>query len=99
MWDWLFNTLWGWWGVTGLIVIGAGVIAFLIPQLRGPMIGLIGAALAITAAYSKGRRDQLERERQRKERVIKRKQEEYHAVDKRPDTDKTVEDRLRDGTF
>lgn len=99
IWEWMFNSLWGWVGVTGLIVAAAIVVAFFVPQLRGTMLAVAGAALAIGAAYAKGQRDRANLEHRRKERAVKQAREKYDAINRRPDTDRTVEDRLRDGGF
>jgi len=97
--DFLWNTLWGWWGVTGVILVVCGVIAWLIPTLRLTMIEAALAVLAVVASYTKGNRDQANLEQRRKDEAVQKAKEDYAKIDARPDTPDDVAKRLRDNNF
>jgi hypothetical protein len=97
--DFLFNSLWGWWGVTGLVVVGCAVVFYLFPQWRTHMVAIAGAALAAAGLVTKGHRDRAKIEQKRKDDAVKKAQDAYDKIDKRPDTPSDVERKMRDGTF
>lgn len=55
--DLLFNSLWGWWGIGGVVVAGALAVAWFIPPLRGIALAVAGGAAAAVTLYTKGSRD------------------------------------------
>jgi cytochrome b subunit of formate dehydrogenase len=97
--DFLWNSLWGWIGITGVIVIAAVAVAWFIPAFRNIALAVAGGAIAATTIYTKGSRDRAALEQRRKEEAVKKIQERYDAIDKRKDDDKSVEDRLDRGNF
>jgi len=99
MWEFLFSSLWGWIGVTGVVVIICGAVAWFVPPLRGYALMAAGTALALTGIYTKGHRDRAALEARRKEEAVRRAQAEYDKINKRPDTPADVEKRLSNGTF
>ena len=70
MWEFLFSSLWGWIGVTGVVVIICGAVAWFVPPLRNAAIAVAGAMLAATGIYTKGQYD-----------GRKRKQEQWDAAE------------------
>lgn len=99
MWDILLNSLWGWIGITGVIVIVCALVIWLIPSLRWTAIVTAVGAIFFTAARAMGYRERAEIEKRRKEEAVRRNQAEYDRINKRPDTPTDVEKRLNDGTF
>ncbi len=45
MWHFIFETLWGWWGVAGITVIVCIVVGYFVPSLRIAMLAVAGAAV------------------------------------------------------
>lgn len=99
MWHFLFSTVWGWLSITGIVVIVCGVVAWLIPSLRLTMLAVAGAVVTVTAAYTKGKRDQAALEQRRKEAAIAAVKARYDKIRKTPSTHADVEKSLKDGTF
>ena len=97
--DFIFNTLWGWWGVAIMVAIGCGIAAWIFPTLRVPLIAVAGVFISAASLVTKGRMDEKKAEAKRREEALKKVQEKYDEIDKRPDTDDDVAKRLRDGTF
>lgn len=95
----LLSSLWGVLGTTTVIVIICGVLAWFIPPLRKPAIWVGSLALAVATVYAKGQRDRARLEAQRKEEAVRRVNQKYDTIEKRPDTPGTVTDRLNKGTF
>jgi hypothetical protein len=99
MWDFIFGTLWGWWGVAGLTVIGCIVVGYFIPSVRMWAIGVAGVVLSGAAIYTKGNRDRAALEAKRKEEAVAKARKEYDEIDNRPDTPDDVARRLREHGF
>ena len=99
MWSFIFETLWGWWGVAGAVVIGCAIIGYFVPSLRLTMLAIGGAFIAGASIYTKGNRDRAALEARRKEEAVAKAREKYDEIDKRPDTPSGASKRLRDGNF
>jgi hypothetical protein len=97
--EFLFSTLWGWLSITAIIVMAAIAVAIVFPPFRIFAIAVAGAAIAAATFYTKGSRDRAALEKRRKDAAVKKVQEKFDAIDKRKDTPKDVEDRLRRGEF
>lgn len=99
MWDWLFNSLWGWLGVTGVVVAACVAVAIFFPTLRAWCFGIAGSVLSATAIYAKGQRDRAAVEQRRKDEAIAGVQAKYDEIDRAPRTTEAGEKALKDGTF
>lgn len=99
MWDFLFNSLWGWLGIGGAVAIGAFAVAWFFPPFRNMALAIGGAALTAAAIYAKGNRDRAKLEQRRKDEAVRKVKEKYDAIDKRQDTPDIVTDRLKRGDF
>lgn len=94
-----FSSMLGWLGVTGVVVLICGVVAWFVPPLRAPALAIAGVMISLATIYSKGNRDRAALEARRKEEAVRKAKVEYDAIDKRPDTPDDVSRRLRDGSF
>jgi hypothetical protein len=99
MWEFIFSTLWGWWGVAGLTVVICVIVGYLVPSLRLHALGVAGVVLTSASLVTKGARDEAAREKRRREAAVKKAQEDYAKIDARPDTPDDVAKRMRDGSF
>lgn len=72
IWDFLFNSLWGWLGIAGVVVVAALAVAWFFPPFRNIALTVAGGALAIAAIYTKGSRD-----------AARRKQAEWDAAERK----------------
>ena len=97
--DFIWNTIFGWIGVAGLIVIGCIVVGYFIPSLRLSMLAVGGAAIAVASAFTKGYTARGKLEAKRKEEAVRRAQKEYADINSRPDTPRDAVKRMRDGGF
>ena len=95
----IFETLWGWWGVAGIAVVVCAAVAYFIPSLRLAMLAVVGVVLSSASIYTKGNRDRAKLEARRKEEAVKNARAKYDKIDQRKDTPETVARRLRDGSF
>ena len=95
----IFDTIYGWWGVAGITVIACVVVGYFVPSLRLAMLAVAGAAVSMATAFSKGYRARGKLEAQRKEQAVKKAKDDYAKIDSRKDTPDTVSGRFRDGTF
>lgn len=95
----VFNHLYGWLGLTGVIIAGCIALGYFFPPLR--RLALEIGAIALTAAtiYTKGNRDEAARQQKLKDEAVRKAQEDYGKIDSRPDTVDDVDKRLRDGSF
>lgn len=99
MWDFLFNSLWGWLGIAGITVVGAFAVAWFFPPFRSMALAVAASAAGAAAIYTKGNRDRAALEERRKEAAIAEAKEKYDEIDKRVDTPADVADRLRKHGF
>jgi len=99
MWDFIFNSLWGWLGISGLIVAGCIAVAIIFPTFRVHALAVAGAVLAAATIYTKGNRDRAALEARRKEEAVRKAREAYDAIDRRPDTPESATRRMRNGDF
>lgn len=95
----IFDTLWGWWGVAGVVVIVCIIVGYFIPSLRLTMLAIAGVFLSAASLVTKGNRDRAALERRRRDEAVAKNRAAYDKIDKRPDNAKTVEDRFRKGDF
>ena len=95
----IFDTVFGWVGVAGLVVIACIVVGYFIPGLRLIALEVAGGVLAAASIYAKGSHDRAVLENQRKEEAVKRAREAYAKIEARPDTPGTVSKRLGSGTL
>ena len=99
MMDFIFGTLWGWWGVAGIAVLIAIVVGYFVPSLRLAMLGVAGVVISSATIYTKGNRDRAALEKRRQEEAVRNVQSKYDAIDKRPRPPGSTADKLRDGSF
>ncbi len=97
--DFLFNTVWGWLGIAGVIAVGCGLVAWFLPPFRRLAIEVAAVALSAAAIYAKATRDRANLEAKRKEEAVAKARKEYADIEARPDTPNDVSKRLRDGGF
>ena len=97
--EFLFNSLWGWLSIASIVVIAAIAVAVFFPPLRKIALTVAAGAIAYAAIYAKGARDRAALEQRRKDAAVKKVQERYDEIDKRPDDAKSVKGRLDKGTF
>lgn len=101
--DWIiqsiFSSMWGWIGTAGVVVIISLAVAWFIPPLRQLAVAVAGIAVAAATIYSKGSRDRAALEARRKEEAVRKAQESYGQIDKRPDSSDSVRNRLDSGSF
>lgn len=95
MWDFLFNSLWGWLGIAGVTVVCAFAVAWFVPPFRNMALAIAAGAAGAATIYAKGQRDRAALEERRKEAAIKEVTEKYDEIDKRVDTPSDVAERLR----
>ena len=85
--------------ITVISIIACGAVAWFIPPLRRLAIEagiLIATAAAIfTRGYLAAKRE----DRAKQEKAVEKAKQEFDKIDARPDTDSTVDKRLRDGSF
>jgi membrane protein implicated in regulation of membrane protease activity len=98
MWHFIFDTLWGWWGVAGAVVIACAALGYLFPTLRLQLFGVAGVVLASASLVTKGARDEAAREKRRRDEAVKKLGGEYDEIEKRTDSGRAG-DRLRDGSL
>lgn len=99
MWHFIFDTLWGWWGVAGVAVAVCIGLSILFPSMRLPLLSAMGVVLTAASLVTKGARDEAAREKRRKDAAVKKATEDYAKIDARPDTPDDVAKRMRDGSF
>ncbi len=95
----IFETLYGWWGVAGITVIVCLVVGYFVPSLRLSMLAIGGAALWLATAFTKGWSAAKADDRRKTEEAVQQARKEYAQIDARPDTPADVADRLRRGGF
>ena len=54
----LFDSIWGWIGTAGVVVLICTIIGYFVPSLRLLMLEIGGGILAAAAIYAKGNRDE-----------------------------------------
>lgn len=99
MMDFIFGTIWGWIGTGTLIVIACGAVAYFVKPWRPYAIAIAVVAVSVASAFTKGYRARGVVEQRRKDAAVKKAQDEYSAIDSRPDTPADVAERLRRGGF
>ena len=97
--DFILNTIFGWIGVAGLICIACVVVGIYFPSLRKYAIALAAIAVSFASIYSKGWQDHKAREDAKKERAVRKIEEEYNEINSRPDDVDAVIKRLRNNGF
>ena len=95
----MFETLWGWWGVAGVAVIVCGILAYVFPQFRIIALAIAGVFVSAASIYTKGNRDRAALEARRKEEAVQKARKKYDEIDARPDTPADLADRLRRNGF
>lgn len=56
-WDWVAHSVWAWLGMTGVILVGCGLVAYFIPGFRKTAIGVAVGTLTVFGLLAKGYRD------------------------------------------
>ncbi len=95
----IFETLWGWWGVAGIAVVVCAAVAYFIPSLRQSMLAIAGSAIWLASAFTKGWAAAKKDEKRKTDAAVAKARKEYDAIDARRDTPADVAERLRRGTF
>lgn len=78
--DLLFNSLWGWAGVGGLVIAGALAVAWFVPPLRGLALTVAGAAAGALTLYGKGYADAARRKDAQREKAERAMEAKGHAA-------------------
>ena len=97
--EFIFNTLWGWWGVAGITVIACIIVGYFFPSLRLQALAVAGVVISAASLVAKGARMNAELEKKRREEAVRKARKEYEAIDNRHDTAGDAVKRLRDGSF
>lgn len=97
--EWLFHSTAGWLGVTGIIIVICGVVFWFVPFLRRWAVEIALLVIGATAIYLKGVADRSKLEKEKKDAAVKRNQDAFDKIDRRPDTTNDVDKRLRNGSF
>lgn len=95
----IFDTLYGWWGVAGITVIACVAVGYSVPSLRLSMIAVGGAAIWLASAFTKGWAAAKRDDKRKTDEAVAKARKEYDAIDARPDTPADVAERLRRSTF
>lgn len=95
----MFDSIFGIFAVGGVGIATLIAIAWFIPPLRKLAIQIGIALIAGMAIYGKGVRDRAALEQKRKDEAVAKARADYEKIDARPDTDSTVADKLRHGSF
>lgn len=95
----IFDTVFGWIGVAGLVVIGCIAVGYFIPGFRLIAIEIAGVVISAATIYTKGSRDRAALEQKRKDEAVRKAQKDYAEINARPDNPDTVSKRFRDGSF
>jgi hypothetical protein len=72
MYDFFFNSIWGWLGIGGTIIAAAGAVAYFFPPFRKLALTVAATTAGVLAIYAKGSSD-----------ARKRKQAEWDAAEKK----------------
>lgn len=99
MFDFIFDHLWGWIGLTGVIVAGCVAVMIMFPRFRGVALTIASAALAATSIYAKGQSDRAAEEKRKRDAAVDRARADYQKIDDRPDSVKSTTDKLKKGRF
>ena len=97
--NFIWNTLYGWIGVAALVCIAMVAVSLYFPMFRKYAIAVAVVVISSASLYGKGWRDRKALDDARKEKAVKRIQEDYHEIDSRSDTVSDVVKRMRDGSF
>jgi hypothetical protein len=65
MFDFLFNSIWGWLGIGGSVIAACVAIGWFFPPFRKLAWTIAGATAGVLAIYTKGAADAKRRERER----------------------------------
>src|SRR5678816_2857255 len=95
----MFETLWGWWGVAGVAVIVCGILAYVFPQFRIIALAIAGVFVSAASIYTKGNRDRAALEKRRQEEAVRNVKKKYDEIDAHPRSPSTTADELRRGEF
>lgn len=99
MMDLIFNSIWTWIGLAGVVVIGCIIVGYLFPSLRVAALAVAGAALTVAGAFAKGYNARARLERKRQDEAVRKVQRKYDDIDKKPYKPSDVERRIRDESF
>lgn len=94
----IFDTLWGWWGVAGVVLVVCGLIAWLIPQARIYAIAVAGTVITAASIFAKGYAARGKKEQEKRDAAVKKVGGEYDKIEARTDANR-ARDRLRDNSF
>lgn len=97
--EWIFDYIWGWYGIAGVALVICAVLAFLFPQFRLWIAAVAAGIFGVMAVYNKGQRDRAKLEQKRKDEAVAKAQADYDKIERRPDKPSDVEKRLRRGDF
>jgi hypothetical protein len=99
MFSWILDHYIATLSVSTLFVIGCGAVAWFFPPLRRLAVEaavlVIGALAIFTRGYMTAKRE----DRERSEKAVKKAQEKFDEIERRPDTNSDLDKRLRDGKF
>lgn len=97
--SWIWHSTFALIGLSGLAVAGLLVLAWFVPPVRRLALEAAAIIFAAGAIYAKGAKDRADLETKRKEEAVRKAQEAYDKIDKRPDTTDDVTKRLRNDDF
>lgn len=97
--DFIFNNIYGWIGLAGIIVVTCVALGIIFPSLRGAAVAVATVAVAAAGIYAKGQRDRAALEKKRRDAAVDEVQKKYTKIDKRKDTEDDLDKKLRRGDF
>lgn len=99
MFDFIFDNLYGWWGLATLTVGVCGLLAWWFPPLRGIAVAVGAAVVAAASIYTKGQSDRAAEEKRKRDAAVDRARSDYQKIDQRPDSVKGTQDKMNKGKF
>lgn len=85
--------------LTVIIVAACVAVAWFFPMFRRIAIEVAVGVLGAMAIFTRGYMTAKKEEREKDEKMVKKAQEKFDEIDRRPDTGSDVDKRLRDGKF
>lgn len=95
----MWNSLWAWIAIPGLIAVVLLVASWRFPEFRRILWAAAGLVAIAASLVAKGHRDRKRIEDEKREAAVKKVQEKYDEIERKPSGPSDVDKRLRDGTF
>lgn len=97
--EWLWHSTVAWIGIGGAIIAALLAVAWFFPPFRRVALTAAGAVFTGLALYTKGAADQKRRDREKSDAAVRKLDRQYDEIERRPDDEKSVDQRLRRGDF